>query len=124
MTIKTHTTYTYETSDGREFKNQEEAQDWQLALDIFNDRTHGLTILDAKFNPTTDICSAFYVWIKNQAQLKAYQVMSAYEGVTGINDLGFWMYNEYMDRYDHIDTELEKLLNIKAKLLNAGGAET
>ncbi len=31
--IKTHTTYTYETSDGREFDLAEEAQEWQEHLE-------------------------------------------------------------------------------------------
>ena len=32
--IKTHTTYTYETTDGREFDIAKEAEQWQEYLEI------------------------------------------------------------------------------------------
>ena len=48
LKITTHTTYTYETSDGREFDNEAEALKWQKILEAFN----GIPMLDHQFKPT------------------------------------------------------------------------
>ena len=60
LRIKTHTTYTYETSDGREFDIADEAREWQDNLENIN----GITMLDFKFCYTTDISEACYVHMK------------------------------------------------------------
>lgn len=107
--IKTHTTYTYETTDGREFENQQEAMDWQLALEDIK----STTMLDSKFKPTNEITSAFYVHIKTLSQLKAFEKMQEYEGLFGkIDGLGYWYYDESVDMYVSVRKEMDRLQSI------------
>jgi hypothetical protein len=116
LKIKTHTTYTYETSDGREFDIVEEAQEWQQTLEDIK----GITMLDSEFNTTDEVTSAFYVYIKTYPQLKAFEAMQAYEGMSAhISELGYWFYDDCTDHYVNFDKEIEKLQNMKDRLYEA-----
>lgn len=111
--IKTHTTYTYETSDGREFDIAEEAEQWQEYLDILKN----ITMLDCRFNKTADVDSAIYVCIKSYEQLDAFEAMQAYEGMCAhIPEPGYWYYDDCTDSYVNVDEEQNKLREIKKRL--------
>lgn len=71
LKIKTHTTYTYETSDGREFDDIREAETWQGQLELIKN----ITMLDSKFQNTTDHTEAFYVHIKTWQQQEAFEAL-------------------------------------------------
>lgn len=115
--IKTHTTYTYETSDGREFDDAQEAQEWQQALEDIK----GITMLDSKFKPTTEISSAFYVHIKKHSQLEAFELIQAYGGfVSSIPGIGCWYYDDCTDTYVNLETEINRLKDIQYKLYTGG----
>ena len=104
---------TYETTDGREFDDLQEAQDWQQALEDLK----GIIMLDSQFKLTAEITSAFYVHIKNHAQLRAFEVMSYYEGLYArIPDLGCWYYNKDTDAFVNIETEINRLKDIQYKI--------
>jgi thermostable 8-oxoguanine DNA glycosylase len=107
--IKTHTTYTYETTDGREFEDQQEATEWQLALDDIK----SITMLDHRFCNTTEVSSAYYVHIKTLSQLKAFEAIQKYEGMSAhIDSLGYWYYDENTDRYVSVRKEMDRLQSI------------
>lgn len=107
--IKTRTTYTYETSDGREFDIAEEAGEWQKALEAIK----RVTMLDYKFRPTSDISSAFFVRIKNNTELDAFEAMQAYEGMDAhISKPGYWYYDECTDSYINVVEERDRLQSI------------
>jgi uncharacterized protein YneR len=107
--IKTHTTYTYETSDGREFSLAEEAEQWQEYLDILRN----VTMLDCRFNKTTDVCHAIYVCIKNREQLDAFAALQAYEGMCAhIPEPGYWYYDDRTDSYIDAVKERDRVQSI------------
>jgi hypothetical protein len=107
--IKTHTTYTYETTDGREFDDHQEAVDWQLALEDIKT----ITMLDNKFCNTHEVTSAYYVHIKTLSQLKAFEAMQNYEGMCAhIDALGYWYYDDNTDQYVSVRKEMDRLQSI------------
>lgn len=107
--IKIHTTYTYETSDGREFDLAEEAEQWQEYLDILKN----ITMLDCRFNKTADVCSAIYVCIKSHEQLDAFEAMQHYEGMGAhIPEPGYWYYDDCTDSYVDAVEERDRLQSI------------
>ncbi len=107
--IKTHTTYTYETSDGREFEDHQEATDWQLALEDIK----SITMLDHKFCNTHQVDEVFYVHIKTLSQLKAFEAIRSYEGMCAkIDALGYWYYDERIDNYVSVRKEMDRLQSI------------
>lgn len=107
--IKTHTTYTYETTDGREFDDHQKAIDWQLAIDDLKT----IFMLDHNFKLTPRTDEAFYVHIKTYPQLKAFEAMQAYEGFAAhITDLGYWYYDECADDYINVKKEMDRLQSI------------
>jgi uncharacterized protein YneR len=109
LKIKTHTTYTYETTDGREFDIAEEAQKWQEQLEILK----GITMLDSKFQNTADHSEAFYVHIKTNDQQEAFEALQAYEGMCAhIPKPGYWYYDEYTDSYVDAVEERDRLQSI------------
>ena len=111
--IITHTSYTYETSDGREFEDELEARDWELALAEMKK----VVMLDFKFKPTTEIDTAAYVHIKDYFQLKAFNLIQKYHGLcANILETGYWYYDERLDIYINIDSEIQKLESFKNKL--------
>lgn len=115
--IITHTTRTYETTDGREFEYAPEAEAWQQALEDIKT----ITMLDSKFNPTDDVDSAYYVHIKTYSQLEAFAAMQHYSGVCGdIPDLGYWYYDDCTETYINIKEEISTLQHIISALDTAG----
>jgi uncharacterized protein YneR len=107
--IKTYTTYTYETTDGREFEDRQEATEWQLALDDIK----SITMLDNRFCNTTEVSSAYYVHIKTLSQLKAFEAIQKYEGMSAhIDSLGYWYYDENTDLYVSVRKEMDRLQSI------------
>jgi hypothetical protein len=107
--IKTHTTYTYETSDGREFDDAQEAQEWQDHLENIK----GITMLDSKFKPTKDHSEAFYVHIKTWQQQEAFEALQYYEGMGGhIPKPGYWYYDDCTDSYIDVVEERDRLQSI------------
>jgi hypothetical protein len=107
--IKTQTTYTYETSDGREFDDAQEAQEWQEYLEL----SKTITMLDSKFKPTTDHTKAFYVHIKNWQQQEAFEALHAYEGMSAhILEPGYWYYDGCTDSYVDAVKERDRLQSI------------
>ena len=111
--IKTNTTY--ETSDGREFDDIHEAQDWQAALENIN----AIIMLNEEFIPTTEVDEAFFVNIKTLEELKAFELIRKDEGLWAqIPDLGFWYYDSHFDKYKNIDKEISRLQDMKEKILS------
>lgn len=107
--IKTHAIYTYETSDGREFDDAQEAQEWQDHLENIK----GITMLDSKFQNTTDHSQAFYVHIKTWQQQAAFEALQVYEGMgSHIPEPGYWYYDDCTDDYVNVSKELERLQSI------------
>ena len=117
LKIITHTIYTYETTDGRDFDSKLEAEKWQKALD----NTDNITMLDSKFNLTTEVEMAYHVFVKDQEQVDAFNVKQEDLGIASIiQEPGYYYYDEVSDEYMNIDREIERLLEIKAKLANIG----
>ena len=107
--IKTHTTYTYETSDGREFNVVEEAEEWQEHLESIK----SVVMLDSKFRRTDRTDEAYYVHIKTQAQLNAFEALQAYEGLAGhVTGLGYWYYDDCSDEFIDVKKEMDRLQSI------------
>ena len=97
--IKTHTTYTYETTDGREFDDDREAEKGQEHLEVIK----GVTMLDSKFKLTSKTDEAFYVHIKTNDQLDAFEAVQPYEGYCAhVPAIGYWYYDEYSDDYVNV----------------------
>ena len=116
LKIITHTTFTYETSDGREFESKQEAEAWQMAI---NNAEH-IVMLDSQFRPTTFIEEAFFVYLRDQSQVDAFNAKQADLGLaTVIHTPGYYYYDEVPDEYFNIDGRIKDLLGIKAKLDNA-----
>lgn len=112
--ITTHTTYTYETADGREFKSEYMAKAWQETLNIIND----IIILDSTFEPE-GVNSAYYIFIKTEEQYKALRQAFDYNGVdeyNSISGVGYWYYDEDSDTFKNLEQELGWLQEIKSKL--------
>lgn len=111
--LKIKTNYTYETSDGREFDDANEAQEWQQALEDIK----GVVMLDSGFNPTSESGATFYVHINNPAELKAFNLVQDYEGLCALPSyVGYWYYDEITDSFVDIDKEIERLQDMKRRL--------
>ncbi len=109
LKVITHTTYTYETTDGREFDDAQEAEAWQQAIDNIKK----ISMLDHKFKPTTDVTEAMYVHIKTHEQLEAFDAMQAYEGLAAqIRAVGYYYYDDISDEYINVKKELDRLQSI------------
>ena len=115
LKIITHTTYTYETTDGREFDSKPEAEAWQRAID----KAEHIVMLDSRLRPTTEIETAFFVYLKDQEQVDAFNAKQADLGLaTVIHTPGYYYYDEVPDEYFNVDGRIKDLLGIKAKLDN------
>lgn len=109
LKITTHTTYTYETSDGREFDNEAEALEWQKILETFN----SISMLDHQFKPTLIPSAVYYLHIKNQEQLKAFDAVQEYDGYGAVpKELGHFCYDEISDEFIQIEDKVAQLLDI------------
>ena len=109
LKIKTHTTYTYETTDGREFEEASEAQEWQEYLETVK----GITMLDSNFHNTTKLDEAIYVHIKTWAQQEAFGEIQSYEGMGAhIPEPGYWYYDDGIDAYVDAIKERDRIQSI------------
>jgi uncharacterized protein YneR len=109
LKIKTHTTYTYETSDGSEFEDKLEAEAWQEHLEV----AKNITMLNSKFCNTMHLDEAIYVHIKNQKQQEAFAALQNYEGMCAqITGPGYWYYDDQTDTYKNAVTERDRLQSI------------
>ena len=116
LKIITHTTYTYETTDGREFESKQEAESWQKSIDT----SERIIMLDSRYRPTTEIDTVYFVYIKDREQLEAFNAIQEEQGIeTLIEEPGYFYYDERVDEYINVDTEIKRLLNIKTKLDSA-----
>lgn len=109
LKITEHITYTYETTDGEEFKDKDEALQWQEALDHIKD----VVMFDRKFRKTTDIEDAYYVRINTDAQVRAFNKMQAelcY--VTRIPYIGYFRYDESSEAFIDVKSEINDLQNL------------
>lgn len=107
--VKTHTTYTYETTDGREFDDPNEARNWQEYLEAIKT----ITMLDSKFQKTANQTEAFCVHIKTWTQQEAFETMQAYEGIEArIPEPGYWYYDDCTDQYVDAVKERDRLQSI------------
>lgn len=119
LRITEHITYTYETSDGREFEDEAEAEEWQGYLDIFD----GICMLDYNLSPTKDIELAYYARIDTEEQVKAFNMVQknlCY--CIHIPYPGYFRYDETSSEFVDIKSEIaEKQSFIDA--LDDGGDE-
>lgn len=113
LKIITHTTYTYETSDGRTFDNKSEAEAWQKALD----NSDKIIMLDSKFNLTGEVEMAYFLFVRDQEQVDAFNTKQEDIGIASIVPApGYYYYDEVPDEYINVDSEIDKLLDIKSRL--------
>ena len=118
LKIIKHTTYTYETSDGREFDDESEAKEWQEKLSIIEN----VCMLDSKFKSTKEIESVFYIHAKTRLQAEAFNSMQEYFGIcASIDGVGYYRYDEISDSFVNIELQVKELQNIIDKL--KGGAQ-
>lgn len=109
LKIITHKTYTYETSDGREFDDKQEAQEWQEKLSRFE----GIRMLDFKEQPTKSFEDVYYIHIETEEQAQAYNEIQKYIGYrSNVNGPGYYRYDERKDDFVDVKSELEKLQHI------------
>lgn len=106
LSVKTRTISVYETTDGREFESELEAQNWQKYLEDIK----SVTMLNDNFHNTNDVGSAVYVYIKTWAQLEAFTAMQVYEGIEScISEPGRWYYDGNTYSYLNVDKEMVML---------------
>jgi hypothetical protein len=75
-------------------------------------------MLNQKFCNTTHVDSAFYVHIKTEAQPKAFEAICSYEGMCAkIDAIGYWYYDECIDKYKPYITRGLKNKDLKKKII-------
>lgn len=113
LKIITHTSYTYETSDGREFDDLDEAGAWQKVLDS----TSQLIMLTNRFKPTRDPECCFNLYVANSDLVETFNALQDNLGLAArISAPGYYYYDEVSDEFINIDKEIERLLEVKAKI--------
>ena len=120
LKVTRHIHYTYETSDGKEFGDKQEAMKWQKHLNLFQN----LCMLGKDYKPTGNIDKAIYVYAKTKEEAEAFNEISTEEfGYSATLDgTGWYRYDDVSDDYVDIEIEIEKLKHI-IDVLNKGGAE-
>ena len=114
--IITHTTYTYETSDGRDFDDLLDAKAWQKVLDTRDQ----IIMLNSNFKPTNDAANCFNIYLANANLVSAFDALQEDVGLCArIYEPGYYYYDDAADAFVNIDKEIEKLLNIKALINQA-----
>lgn len=114
--VITHTTYIYETTDGREFDDRQEADAWQQALETLKD----IVMLNSKLELTDEVESAYYVHIKNWQEQEVFAMVQNYIGLCAqITEPGYWSYDERADQYIDMSKEITRLMDIVKKLAAA-----
>lgn len=119
LKVKKHITYTYETSDGREFDDKKEATEWQKSVNHFNE----VCMLDHHYKPTKDFSYAQYIHIETQDQANAFNAVQIYFGYCSlVESTGFYRYDEIRDSYIEMEDEIAKLQHY-IDMLKGGGQE-
>lgn len=120
LKVVRHIHYSYETSDGKEFGNKQEAMKWQKQLNLFQT----ICMLDKDYKPTTDINGAVYVYAETKEQAEAFNEMAIEEFgyCSTIGGAGWYRYEDISDSYVDIESEIEKLQHI-IDVLKKGGVQ-
>ena len=109
LKIITHETYTYETSDGQEFDDKQEAMEWQEKLSLLEN----VRMLDASERPTKAFDCTYYVRIETEEQAQAYNQIQKDIGLGAqVKGPGYYRYDERKDDFVEVKSELEKLQHI------------
>ena len=113
LKIITHTSHTYETTDGRKFDDSAEALAWQQAIDLIKN----ICMLDSNLKTTSEVDKAFFVHIKNQKELEAFNTVRKYEGLYArILETGYYLYDFTTDDYINIENKIKGLQAIIEQL--------
>lgn len=113
LKIIKHATYTYETSDGREFDDEIEAKEWQEKLLVIEN----VCMLDINFRSTKDVESVFYVHTKTKEETDAFNSMQEYVGIdASLDGVGYFRYDETSDSFMNIELQIKELQSIIDKL--------
>lgn len=103
--VITHSTFTYETTDGREFEDRDEAFEWQKSLNMLED----IVMLNCRHERTRNIDEAYYVYASTDEQVEAFNLIQDYELNSKIDKPGFYAYDENYDKYLNLELEIRKL---------------
>ena len=104
--VITHTALIYETTDGREFEDKDEAFEWQKSLDILED----IVMLNCKHERTRNIDEAYYVYASTDEQVEAFNLIQDYDAlIARVGKPGFYAYDENCDEYLNLESEIRKL---------------
>lgn len=113
LKIIKHTTYTYETSDGREFDDEIEAKEWQEKLSVIEN----VCMLDSDFRPTKEIDSVFYIHTNTKEETEAFNSMQEYFGIcASLDGVGYFRYDEISDSFVNVELQIKELQSIIDKL--------
>lgn len=114
LKVKKRIEYTYETSDGREFEDKDEAMEWQKHLC----NIEAMLFLDFDYKPTRDLDSVYYVYAQTIEQANSFNAtVHEYFGYGAeLPSAGFFRYDEIADEYVDVEGEIEKLQHIIDKL--------
>ena len=120
LEVKKCVTYTYQTTDGREFDNKAEAMEWQKHLCNVED----LCLLDSEYEPTRDLCSAIYVYAKTKEQADSFNAIQQYFGYAlTLPSTGFFRYDDVSDSYIDVENEIGNLQYTIDKLKKVSGQD-
>ena len=118
LKIITHTTYSYETSDGREFDNENEARKWQNTLSLLEN----VRMLDIEYKPVKEIERAQYVYVETMEQVDAFNMIYGDLGIYArLHGIGYHSYDDGLDDFMNVKTEIENLQKIIDALDAKGG---
>ena len=113
--IKTRTYYTYETTDGRDFEDLEEAEKWQEVLNTFKTSLK----LDNSGLITDELDETFFVELRTMEEVIAFDKICKYEGVSTLpmSLTGTWHYEN--TRWVHIESQMNYYKNLKKMIQKA-----
>lgn len=109
LKIITHKTYTYETSDGREFNCKQEAQEWQEKLSLLEN----VPMFDFDERPIKNMDDVVLVRIDTEEQANAFNDIQYYIGYCAtVKGVGYYRYDDRKGDFVEVKSELEKLQHI------------
>lgn len=113
--IKTHTYYKYETTDGREFVDEDLAKEWQEVLNTFK----SILKLDNSGQITDELDETFFVELRTMEEVMAFDMICKYEGCSTLpmSLTGTWYYEK--TKWIHIESQQNYFKTIKANLKKA-----
>lgn len=107
--ILKHITYTYETTDGREFDSETEAKEWQEKLSVIEN----VCMLDSNFRPTKETDSVFYIHTNTKEEAEALEYLGICASLDGV---GYFRYDEISDSFVNVELQIKELQRIIDKL--------